>query len=339
MLKRLSLAGLLVVIVGSAFLFVNQKEEIDEEILVYSARKEHLIKPLFDAYTEKTGTQIRYITDKAAALAARLETEGDNTPADLFITVDAGNLWQAAEKDLLKSVESDEIAANVPAHLRDADNRWTGLSVRARTLVYHTDRVNPEDLSTYENLASSDWKGRLCLRTSKKVYNQSLVATMMARLGESKTEDIVKGWVDNLATDVFSNDTKTMQAILAGQCDVAIVNTYYFGRLQKKDPNIPLALFWPNQDDRGVHVNVSGAGVVRHAKNPQGAQKLLEWLTSEEAQGQFAALNLEFPVNAKVAKDPMVDAWGEFKGDTLNVAEAGRLQTDAIKLMDRVGYK
>ncbi len=336
MFKRLSL---IILMMAASLCSPTLFSAENDEVLVYSARNEHLIKPLFDAYTVKTGTAIRYITDKAPALAARLEAEGENTPADLFITVDAGNLWQAAEKNLLKPIDSDVILANVPKHFRDADNRWAGLSVRARTLVYHKGRVKPDELSTYEDLASGNWKGRLCLRTSKKVYNQSLVAMMMARLGEGQTESIVKGWVNNLSTDVFSNDTKAMEAILAGQCDVAIVNTYYFGRLQEKDPALPLALFWPNQKDRGVHVNVSGAGVVRHAKNAEGAQKLLEWLTSEEAQGQFAALNFEYPVNPKVESDPLVQAWGPFKGDTLNVAEAGRLQTAAIKLMDRAGYK
>jgi iron(III) transport system substrate-binding protein len=211
--------------------------------------------------------------------------------------------------------------------------------VRARTIVYSTERVKPEELSTYEDLASPKWKGRLCLRTSKKVYNQSLVAMMIARLGEAKTEQVVKGWVGNLATNVFSNDTKVMEAIAAGQCDVGIANTYYFGRLQKKRPDIALALFWPNQAESGVHVNISGAGVTAHAKHREAAVRLLEWLSSRDAQGMFASLNMEYPANPEVAPDPAVAAWGEFKGDTINVAEAGRLQTKAVMLMDRAGYR
>ncbi len=310
-----------------------------DTVTVYSARKEHLIKPLFDAYTEKTGVQIRYITDKAGPLLARLKAEGTNTPADILMTVDAGNLWQAAESGVLSQVESEVLNKNVPAHLRDPDNQWFGLSIRARTIVYSTDRVNPEELTTYEDLADPKWKGRLCLRTSKKVYNQSLVAMMITRHGEEKTRQIIEGWVANLATQPFSNDTKTMQAIAAGQCDAGIVNTYYFGRLQQKDPDVKLALFWPNQDSTGVHVNISGAGITKNAKNRDAAIKLLEWLSSEEAQQKFAALNMEYPVNPAVAPDAVVSAWGNFKGDDLNVAQAGKLQTQAIKLMDRAGYR
>ena len=196
-----------------------------DEIVVYTARKEHLVKPLFDAYTEKTGVNIKYITDKAAPLLARLQAEGKNSPADMLITVDAGNLWQAAEKGVLAPVKSEILEQNIPTHLRDPEGRWFGLSVRARTIVYATDRVKKNELSSYENLADPVWKGRLCLRTSKKVYNQSLVAMMIAEKGEKETESVVKGWVNNLAAAPFSNDTKVMEAIAAGQCDVGIVNS------------------------------------------------------------------------------------------------------------------
>lgn len=310
-----------------------------EELVVYSARKEHLIKPLFDAYSKKTGVEIRYITDKAAPLLARLKAEGANTPADILMTVDAGNLWQAAREGVLAPVESSILQANIPANLRDPGNQWFGLSVRARTIVYSPQRVKPGELQTYEGLADPQWKGRLCLRTSKKVYNQSLVATMMARLGEEQTESTVKAWVDNLATPPFSNDTKTMQAIAAGQCDVGIVNTYYFGRLQKKQPDVPLALFWPNQGSSGVHVNVSGAGVTRHSKHPEAAVKLLEWLSGAEAQGLFASINMEYPANPAIEMDPLVAAWGKFKSDEMNVSTAGENQAAAVMLMDRAGYR
>ena len=310
-----------------------------EEIVIYSARNEHLIKPLFDMYTEKSGVEIKYITDKEGPLLARLKAEGANTPADMLITVDAGNLWHAAQTGVLAAVDSPVLQSNIPAHLRDPENRWFGLSVRARTIVYSTDRVKPDELSRYEDLADPKWKGRLCLRTSKKVYNQSLVAMMIDRLGEPQAEAVVKGWVSNLAVEPFSNDTKTMEAILAGQCDVGIVNTYYFGRMQKKDPAIKLALFWPNQADSGVHVNVSGAGITQHAKHPEAARKLLEWLSSDEAQAVFAGVNMEYPANSAVKSDPQVEAWGSFKGDDANIAKAGELQTDAVMLMDRAGYR
>ena len=310
-----------------------------DEVVVYSARKEHLIKPLFDRYTKETGVSIRYITDKAGPLLQRLRAEGKRTPADMLITVDAGNLWHAAESGVLAEVDSPVLNANVPVNLRDPKGRWYGLSERARTIVYSTERVAADQLSSYEDLADPRWKGRLCLRTSKKVYNQSLVATLIARHGEEKAEAIVRGWVANLAAAPYSNDTKAMQAVEAGQCDVTIVNTYYFGRLQKKQPDIKLALFWANQDSSGVHINVSGAGVTTHAKHPAAAQKLLEWLSSETAQAEFAGSNMEYPVNAKVAADATVSAWGRFKADELNVNEAGRQQAAAIRLMDRAGYR
>ena len=310
-----------------------------EEVVVYSARNEHLIKPLFDRYTAETGVPVKYITDKAGPLLQRLRAEGKRTPADLLITVDAGNLWHAAESGVLAEIDSAVLTANVPVNLRDPGGRWFGLSERARTIVYSTERVQPTDLGSYEDLAEPKWKGRLCLRTSKKVYNQSLVATLIARHGETEAERIVRGWVDNLAAAPFSNDTKAMQAVAAGQCDVTIVNTYYFGRLQKEQPDIELALFWANQDSSGTHINVSGAGVTRHAKHPEAARKLLEWLSSEAAQGEFAARNMEFPVNPKGAADATVTAWGDFKADELNVNVAGRLQSAAIRLMDRAGYR
>jgi iron(III) transport system substrate-binding protein len=218
-------------------------------------------------------------------------------------------------------------------------NRWFGLSIRARTIVYNTKKVKPSDLSTYEALADPKWKNRLCVRTSKKVYNQSLVAMMIAEHGEPKTEQIVKGWVANLATDPLSDDTKAMEYVAAGKCDVTIVNTYYYGRLMKKNPKLPLAIFWPNQDNSGVHVNISGAGVTKYAHHPQAAIKLLEFLSSEKAQNLFADVNMEYPVNSKVKTDPAVAAWGSFKQNTINVNKAGELQAEAVKLMDRAGYK
>lgn len=310
-----------------------------DQLIIYTARKEHLVKPLFDAYTEKTGIAIKYATDKAGALLQRLKAEGQNSPADVLITVDAGNLWQAANEGLLHSIHSDVLEENVPSHLRDRDNKWFGLSVRARTIVYSTQRVNPSELSTYEELASPRWKGRLCLRTSKKVYNQSLVAMMIAEHGEQKTEDIVRRWVDNLARKPFSNDTKVMEAVEAGLCDLGLINTYYFGRLQKKNPDIKLAIFWPNQKGSGVHVNVSGAGVTRYAKHKKEAVKFIEWLSSTEAQSMFADANMEYPVNPKTEPHEFVKSWGEFKDNTINVSKAGSLQADAIRLMDRAGYR
>ena len=323
----------------SIFLTLGLSGGAQADLVVYSARNEQLIKPLFDAYTKETGVAVRFVTDKEGPLLQRLKAEGENTPADVLLTVDAGNLWQAANEGLLSPVKSTVLEKNIPAHLRDPQNRWFGLSVRARTMFYNPQKVKRTELSSYEDLASPKWKGRLCLRTSKKVYNQSLVAMMIAEHGEAKTEQIVRGWVNNLATDVFPDDTKLLEAVGAGQCDVGIANTYYYGRLIEKQPQLPVAIFWPNQNARGVHVNVSGAGVTAHAKDRTGAIKLLEWLSSDKAQNLFADVNLEYPANPRVKPDAIVAGWGSFKANQINVAKAGELQAAAVKLMDRANYK
>lgn len=310
-----------------------------DEIVVYSSRIDELIKPVFDKYTEQTGVNIKFITDKEAPLMARLKAEGGNTPADILITVDAGNLWQAEQMGILQGFDSEIIKENIPAQYRSSNDHWTGLSLRARTVAYSTERVNPDELSTYEALADDNWQNRLCLRTSKKVYNQSLTATLIEAHGEENTEKLVKGWINNLVTDVFSDDTALLNAIDAGQCDVGIVNSYYYGRLHKQKPDLKVKLFWPNQDDRGVHVNLSGAGITKYAPHADEARKLLEWMTTPEAQSIFAGVNQEFPANPNVAPSEEVAAWGEFKADTIPVEVAGKRQAEAIRLMDRAGWR
>ncbi|EZH82907.1 iron ABC transporter substrate-binding protein [Ectopseudomonas composti] len=310
-----------------------------DEVVVYSARIDELIKPVFDAYTEKTGVKVKFITDKEAPLIARLKAEGANTPADLLITVDAGNLWQAEQEGVLQPTKSDVIDANIPAQYRSSTDSWTGLSLRARTIFYSTERVKPEELSTYEALADKNWEGRLCLRTSKKVYNQSLTATLIEAHGAEKTEEIIKGWVNNLATDVFADDTALLQAIDAGQCDVGITNTYYYGRLHKQNPGLKVKPFWPNQADRGVHVNLAGAGVTKHAPHAEQAKKLLEWMTTPDAQSIFAGVNQEYPANPAVKPSAEVASWGTFKADTVATEVAGKRQAEATMLMDRAGWQ
>lgn len=315
-----------------------------EELTVYSARIEDLIKPIFERYTRETGTQVRYITDKEGPLLQRLHAEGASSPADILLTVDAGNLWQATQMNVLQAIDSKILQANIPAALRDPGNQWFGLSIRARTIVYHTGRVKPAQLSSYEALSTPAWKGRVCLRTSKKVYNQSLVAMMLAELGEQRTEEVVRGWVSNLAAAPFASDNEVMDAIVAGRCDVGLVNTYYYGRMVRDKPELPLKLFWPNQSLAkgqlgGVHVNVSGAGVTAHAPHREAAVKFLEWLSAREAQALFAGMNLEYPVNPAVQPDAITANWGRFRQDGINLAEAGKRQADAVRLMDRARYR
>lgn len=311
------------------------------ELVVYTSRNEQLVKPLFDRYTEETGIKVTYLTDKAPPLMERLKAEGSRTPADVFITVDAGNLWQAANLDLLQPIESPVLEANIPDNLQDPDNRWFGLSVRARTIIHNPTRAPADTLSTYEALAGPEWKGRLCLRTSGAVYNQSLVATMMATLGAEETERVVRGWVDNLATAPMANDNAVIEAIAAGRCDVGITNTYYLGRALKQDAELPVTVFWPNQADggRGVHVNVSGAGVVKHSDQPEAAQAFIEWLSGGTAQELFAGENLEYPANPGIPMADLIKGWGEYRADLINVSQAGAMQAEAVKLMDRAGYR
>jgi iron(III) transport system substrate-binding protein len=324
-------------------LFSCQKEQEpsakSKELVVYTSRKEHLIKDIFKAYEEKTGVKISYRTGDAGALIQALKAEGHNTTADLFMTVDAGNLWYAKSQGLFQSVDSQKLKGAIPPHLRDPEDQWFALSVRARTIAFNPENVKEDELKSYEDLATKKWKGRLCLRTSKKVYNQSLVAMLIHELGEEKAKEVVAGWVDNVV-EIFSNDTAVLKAIAVGQCDVGIVNTYYYGRLIKEDPKLPLKLFWPNQESYGVHINISGAGILKHSKNPKEAKKFLEWLASEEAQKSFAQVNMEYPVDPEAPQDELVESWGEFKPNTsFNLSKAGVLQKKALKLMHEVDYK
>jgi iron(III) transport system substrate-binding protein len=309
------------------------------ELVVYTERKEPLVKPIFDRYQKETGTTVRLLSDGAPVLIERLAAEGANTRADLFMSVDAGSLWQAAERGLLAPVKSPALEAAIPAHLRDPQGRWFALSQRARTIVYSTARVKPAELSSYEALADAQWKGRLCLRSSKKVYNQSLVATMIERLGAERTEQVVRGWVANLATAPFADDTLLANAIAAGQCDVGLINTYYLGRLQHDTPGFPVQVFWANQAGSGAHVNVSGAGIVAASKHKAEAQKFLEWLASDAVQADFARVNFELPAKPGITLDPVVAAWGPFKPDPVNVSVAGQRQAEAVRLMDRAGWR
>ena len=311
----------------------------EDEVTVYSSRKEHLIQPLFEQFTKQTGIEVNYLTGSGSDLIERLKLEGSNTPADMFMTVDAGDLWYAGTQDIFQSIGTETIKSNIPSYLRDPNGLWTGLSVRARTIVYSTERVNPTELSTYSDLASNNWNKKLCLRTSKKIYTKSLVASIIHNQGEEKASEVISGWVNNLAAVPNAKDSHVMDAIIAGQCDVGLVNTYYYGRLIEKTPDAPIKLLWANQETTGVHVNVSGAGITKHASNPTEATQLLEWLSSAEAQSIYGSLNKEYPANQNIGSDEIVSSWGSFKQDKMNLSIAGELQADAVKLMQRLGYK
>ncbi|OUR65790.1 Fe(3+) ABC transporter substrate-binding protein [Methylophaga sp. 42_25_T18] len=316
-----------------------------EEVNLYSARKEALIKPLLDRFTEQTGVTVNLITAKADALLKRLESEGKNTPADLLITTDAGRLHRAKSAGLTQAIESYALTQAIPASYRDGENHWFGLSLRARPIVYVKDKVKAEELSTYEALTDAQWKGRICIRSSSNIYNQSLVSSLVATNGVEATETWAAGLVNNFARPPKGGDRDQVKAAASGQCDIAIVNTYYLaGMLSSKDEAQKaaadkVAVFWPNQADRGAHVNVSGAAIMAASKNKENAVKLLEFLSSDESQQWYAETNGEYPIRDGIAISEQLKSWGEFKKDTLNLDQLGALNPEAVRLMDRAGWK
>ena len=309
------------------------------ELTVYTSRQPQLIEPIVEQFTNETGIKVNLLSGNAQELMERIDIEGENSPADIFMTVDAGVLWQAAERDILAKIDSEILNENIPAHLRDSKNEWFGLSKRARTIVFSSDQFKDNDFSTYEDLAHPKWKGKLCLRTSKKVYNRSLIASMIDAYGFDKSKEVVSGWISNLATEVFSNDTNALKAVSSGQCGVTIVNTYYLARLLDDPEYNNLSLFWANQSDRGVHVNISGAGVVKTSKNKKNAVLLLEYLSSNKAQDFYASANKEYPVLIGAKIDESIENWGSFSEHTINVSKLGSLQKEAVFLAQEVGYK
>ncbi|MGQ0429847.1 MAG: extracellular solute-binding protein [Gammaproteobacteria bacterium] len=329
----------LAAVLALALVWTGGAQAAGEPLVVYSARKYQLVEQLFQEYGRIRGIEVKSVTDDGAPLIQRLIAEGRHSPADVFVSVDAGDLWRASEAGLLAPVKSKPLEQAIPAHLRDPKGRWFGLAVRARTIAYSTERVPPAELSTYAALGEPKWKGRLCLRSGKHVYNQSLVATMIAESGEEAAERVVRAWVANLAAEPFSSDTLLLHAIAAGQCDVGIVNSYYLGRLQAEKPGFPVQIHWADQQAGGTHVNISGAGVTRHAKNRAEAIRFLEWLASPDIQQRFASVNYEFPASTRAQPLPVVAAWGPFEQKLVNVGRVGELQPAAVKLLDRAGWR
>jgi iron(III) transport system substrate-binding protein len=316
-----------------------------QEVNLYSSRHYDTDVALYDAFTEQTGIAVNLIEGDADQLIERIKAEGRNSPADVLITVDAGRLWRADEAGLLQPVSSPVLEEAIPAELRHPEGRWFGLSQRLRGIVYAKDRVDPSEVTSYEDLADPKWQGRICIRSSTNVYNQSLVASMIDANGVEATEAWAQGLADNLARPPQGGDTDQIEAVAAGECDLAVVNHYYFVRLLESDSEDERAvadkvdIVFPNQDGRGAHANVSGAGVVATAPNKENAVKFLEYLTTSEAQAYFAEGNYEFPVVAGVKLDPVLEQWGEIKTDAINAAKLGENNPEAVKLMDRVGWK
>jgi iron(III) transport system substrate-binding protein len=344
---RSALRAAALVAVPAAFLFAAPAgAQTDKVLNLYTARHYQTDDALYNGFTRKTGIKVNRIEAGEDALLERVRSEGRNSPADVFITVDAGRLWRAEQLDLFQPLDSAVLNARIPAQLRTPNGTWFGFSTRARVIAYNRKTVKPEDVANYEDLAHPRLKGRICIRASNHVYNLSLMASMIERLGEAKAEAWARGVVANLARAPRGGDTDQLRGVAAGECDVAVANTYYYVRLMKsnraEDRQLVerVALSFPNQSTSGTHVNVSGAGMLRTAPNPNAARLFLEYLASDEAQIYFADGNNEWPVVATaVAKNPELASLGMFKAETTNIGLLGRNQALAQKILDRVGWK
>jgi iron(III) transport system substrate-binding protein len=315
------------------------------DVNVYSARKEALIKPLLDHFSETSGIVINLVTGKGDALLTRLQYEANNSPADVLITTDAGRLFRAKRAGVLQRIDSAALNKAIPAHLRSGEGYWYGLSVRARAIVYAPDRVKNAELTTYEALAEKQWRGRICIRSSGNIYNQSLVASMLATQGAEKTATWLAGFVKNFARPPQGGDRDQIKAVAAGQCDAAVVNSYYLAAMVRSEDESEraaagkVAIFWPNQGDRGTHINVSGAGLTAASDNVAEATALIEFLATDESQRWYAEANNEYPVRDDIEVNKLLKSWGELRMDKIDVTELGRRNAEAVMAMDRAGWK
>jgi iron(III) transport system substrate-binding protein len=331
----------------AAALALPMSAPAQENVLnLYTARHYQTDEALYANFTKKTGIRINRIEAPEDPLLERIRNEDANSPADVFITVDVGRLWRAQQAGVFAPVRSAVLEQRIPAQYRDPEGHWFGFSARARVIAYNKDVVKPGDIKSYEDLADPRWKGKVCTRSSGHVYNLSLIASLVAHDGEAATEKWARGVVANLARDPKGGDTDQLRAVAAGECDLALSNTYYIARLMRstkpdeRATAAKLGVIWPNQDGRGTQMNISGGGMLKHAPHKDAAVKFLEYLASDEAQAYFADGNNEWPTVAGVkVENPALAALGEFKADTINVAELGRNQPTAQKLADRAQFK
>lgn len=320
-------------------------DNASEKINIYTHRHYDVDQQLFEQFTEATGIEVNVVKAKADQLIERLKSEGEGSPADLLFTVDIGRLHKAKTEGLLQPVDSPILEANIPSHLRDDDNHWFGLTKRARVIVYHKDRVDPSELSSYEALVDPKWQGRLVIRSSGNIYNQSLMASLIAANGAKASLEWAEGVVANMARRPKGNDRDQVKAIAAGLADIAVVNTYYIGLLlnsenpEEVEAGRQVKVFFPNQKDRGTHINVSGVGLTKGAPNAENAIKLIEFLSGPEAQQLFAEANYEYPVLPGVATADTVAQWGTFKEDKVPLSSLGEKNAEAVMLFDHAGWK
>jgi iron(III) transport system substrate-binding protein len=315
------------------------------EVNIYSHRHYESDERLYERFTEKTGIEVNVVQAGADQLIQRLKAEGDQSPADILITVDAGRLHRAEAAGLLQPVESEVLNKNIPAHLRDPKGYWFGLTIRTRVMVYAKDRVDPDELSTYEALAEEKWRNRVLIRSSENIYNQSLLASLIAHHGREEAKAWAEGIRANMARPPRGGDRDQIRGVASGIGDVAIVNHYYLGLLRSSDDPEELEagraveIFFPNQNGRGAHVNISGAGVTQSAPNKENAIKLLEFLSSRESQRHFAKATHEFPIKREYTESELLKPWSDFKSDKLNLSKLGEFNREAVMIFDEVGWQ
>ncbi|SEL56827.1 Fe(3+) ABC transporter substrate-binding protein [Halomonas daqiaonensis] len=342
MIKHARLAlPLAVALAGSALASSVAADEVN----LYSARHYDSDDALYQAFTEETGIEVNVLEGDSDQLIERIQREGVASPADVMITVDAGRLWRAEQDGIFQGIESDVLAERLPDAMRHPEGKWFGFSQRARAIFYNRDAVDPSQISSYEELTNPEWEGKVCIRSSNNIYNQSLLASLIAHHGAEEAEAWAQGVVDNMARDPEGGDTDQIRGVASGECDLAVANHYYYVRLLHSDDEADrevarqVGILFPNQDGRGTHVNVGGAGVVADAPNRDNAIRFLEFLASDEAQEIFASGNYEFPVVEGIKKDPVLESWGEFKKDDLNISELGENNPEAVRIFDRVGWR
>lgn len=323
----------------------EEQQETPQVVNIYTHRHYESDQVLFENFTQETGILVNVVNASADELINRMEMEGEDSPADVLITVDAGRLHRAKEKDLLQPVQSEVLEANIPETFREKDGYWFGLTYRARVIAYALDRVDPEEITDYEDLTDAKWKGKVLIRSSGNIYNQSLMASIIASTGSEGAREWASGVVANMAREPKGSDRDQVKAVAASEGDLAVLNTYYIGLLLNSDnpeevtAGEAIGVIFPNQDGRGTHINVSGAGVARHAPNQENAIRFIEYLSSADAQQVFAETNYEYPVNQATAIAPLLESWGSFKIDTLDLGQLGEYNQEAVMLFDEAGWK
>ncbi|GBF79094.1 Fe(3+) ABC transporter substrate-binding protein [Aphanothece sacrum] len=329
----------------SPFIHIKESSAQTKELNLYSSRHYNTDSRLYKDFTKQTGIKVNLIEGEADPLIERIKSEGRNSPADILITVDAGRLWRADQAGIFAPVNSKILQQKIPSSLRHPKGHWFGFSKRVRVIMYNKGKVNPSQLSTYEDLANPKWKGKIVTRSSGNIYSQSLTAWMIAVNGQAATEKWCRGLVANFARPPQGNDTAQIEAVASGLADLAIVNTYYLaGLAESKDPAKraiaqKIGVFFPNQKKGGAHINISGGGLIKTAPNRNAAVKFLEYLVSPQAQTFFAQGNNEYPVVSGIALDPVLAKFGNFKADITRVDDFGPNLSKAVQVMDRAGWK